>query len=106
MRTAKKGGRGGWVQVGRSKSPRQRHRRHIQNNYELARSTRHTRWQAGGLSSVELVAHSFHCKDQLIGLREKLQENPYFMGKSIVSCTVDFPLSQPIEKNHGKHRFS
>ena len=36
-------------------------------------------------------------KIQLIGLREKLQENPIeIMGKSMVSG-FDFPLSQPID---------
>ena len=35
--------------------------------------------------------------NQLIGLREKLQEIPIFQGKIYVWFPVDFPLSQPIE---------
>ena len=36
-------------------------------------------------------------KFQLIGLGEKMQENPIFHGKTY-GFPIDFPLSQPIEK--------
>ena len=44
--------------------------------------------------------------DQLIGLREKLQEHPIFHGKIMEHLwfPVDFPLSQPIDTTDGSKK--